>query len=217
MQLEDYLERDDRIVLPLGSTEQHAYISLETDNILAERVSVEAAEPLGVPVLPVLAYGVTPRFAAYPGSPSIDSELYWRLLSDLIGSLRGQGFRRILLVNGHGGNSFAAEAIAVGDVRWHDWWRSERIRALVDEIDPEASHASWMETFPWTRLDGVELPEGRKGALDLMDVTDPAEFRERAGDGSLGGFYERPDEEMLEIWAAAVDEVRTLLESGWDV
>src|SRR5207245_5326386 len=56
MQLEDYLGRDDRIVLPLGSTEQHAYLSLETDNILAERVSVEAARsargscPAGAPV-----------------------------------------------------------------------------------------------------------------------------------------------------------------------
>src|SRR5262249_10798327 len=58
MQLEAYLESDDRIVLPVGSTEQHAYLSLETDNILAERASVEAAEPLGVPVLPVIAYGV---------------------------------------------------------------------------------------------------------------------------------------------------------------
>ena len=46
MQLEEYLEQDDRVVLPLGSTEQHAYLSLETDNILAERVSVEAAQPL---------------------------------------------------------------------------------------------------------------------------------------------------------------------------
>ena len=69
MQLEEYLARDDRIVLPLGSTEQHAYLSLGTDAILAERVSVEAAEPLGVPVLPALAYGLTPAFAAYPGSP----------------------------------------------------------------------------------------------------------------------------------------------------
>ena len=50
MQLETYLRKDDRIVLPVGSTEQHAYLSLETDNILAERASVEAAEPLGVPV-----------------------------------------------------------------------------------------------------------------------------------------------------------------------
>ena len=65
-QLEEYLRGDDRIVLPLGSTEQHAYLSLETDNILAERVAAEAAEPLGIPVLPVLAYGLTPSFGACP-------------------------------------------------------------------------------------------------------------------------------------------------------
>jgi creatinine amidohydrolase len=215
MQLEDYLERDDRIVLPLGSTEQHAYLSLETDNFLAERVAAEAAEPLGVPVLPVLAYGVTPRFAAYPGSPSISQETYIRLLADLLASLRGQGFRRVLVVNGHGGNSFAAERVEAEGARWHDWWRSPRIRALVDEIDPEGSHASWMENFPWTRLAGVALPDGHKSALDLIEVTDPAEFRRLAGDGSFGGFYERPDQEMLRIWEAAVDEVRTLLQSGW--
>jgi creatinine amidohydrolase len=215
MQLEAYLERDDRIVLPLGSTEQHAYLSLETDNILAERVAVEAAEPLGVPVLPVLAYGVTPRFAAYPGSPSIPPDTYVQLVTELAGSLRGQGFRRVLLVNGHGGNSFAAERVGGEGVRWHNWWRSERVLGLVNEIDPEASHASWMENFPWTRLAGVVLPEGHKGLLDLQDITDPGEFRRLAGDGSFGGFYERPDEEMLRIWEAAVDEVRALLESDW--
>ena len=48
MQVEDYLAADDRCVLPLGSTEQHAYLSLGTDAILAERVSLEAAHPLGV-------------------------------------------------------------------------------------------------------------------------------------------------------------------------
>jgi creatinine amidohydrolase len=52
MQLEAYLQADDRIVLPVGSTEQHAYLSLETDNILAERASVEAAEPLEFPCSP---------------------------------------------------------------------------------------------------------------------------------------------------------------------
>ena len=54
MQVERYLERDDRIVLPLGSTEQHAQLSLGTDAILAERVSLEAAEPLEVLVAPAI-------------------------------------------------------------------------------------------------------------------------------------------------------------------
>ena len=119
MQLEAYLEGDDRIVLPLGSTEQHAYLSLATDSILAERVALEAAEPLGVPVLPALAYGITPYFAAYPGSPSLREETYLALLRDLIDSLRGQGFRRILLLNGHGGNA-PAESLAGGGVLFQE-------------------------------------------------------------------------------------------------
>ena len=40
MQVEAYLETDDRCVVPLGSTEQHAYISLATDSTLADRVAV---------------------------------------------------------------------------------------------------------------------------------------------------------------------------------
>src|SRR5919109_2645559 len=104
MQLEAYLRGDDRIVLPVGSTEQHAYLSLETDNILAERAAVDAAEPLGVPVLPVLPYGLTPGFARFPGSPSLRVETLLAVLRDLLESLHGQGFRRFLLVNGHGGD-----------------------------------------------------------------------------------------------------------------
>ena len=90
-QLEEYLGADDRIVLPIGSTEQHAYLSLETDNILAERVAAEAAEPLGVPVLPVLAYGLTPSFGAYPGSPTLRVKTLVAVVHDLLDSLRSQG------------------------------------------------------------------------------------------------------------------------------
>src|SRR5712691_12423596 len=88
MQLEAYLRGDDRIVLPVGSTEQHAYLSLETDNILAERASVEAAEPLGVPVLPVLPFGLT-GFTAYPGSPTLLESTLVSVLSDIVDSLVG--------------------------------------------------------------------------------------------------------------------------------
>ena len=99
MQLEAYLASDDRIVLPVGSTEQHAYLSLETDNILAEHASVEAAEPLGVPVMPVIPYGVN-GFRAYPGSPSLTDATLIAVISEVVETLLGQGFKRILVVNG---------------------------------------------------------------------------------------------------------------------
>jgi creatinine amidohydrolase len=224
MQLAAFLERDDRIVLPLGSTEQHGYLSLETDNILAERVSVEAAEPLGVPVLPVLPYGLTAMFAAvYPGSPTLRVETYAALLRDLLDSLYGQGFRRVLIVNGHGGNTPAGpisrewmadrpEAQAI----FHSWWAGPKVSRVARSIDPEYSHANWGENFPWTRLEGVELPE-RKPMMEesAYAVAGPDQLRDVIGDGSFGGLYQRSDEEMQRIWTAGVEEVRELLESGW--
>jgi creatinine amidohydrolase len=222
MQLERYLEDDDRIVLPLGSTEQHAYLSLGTDCILAERIALEAADPLGVPVLPVLPYGLVPAFAAFPGSPSLTEPTYFGVLRELLDSLHGQGFRRFLLVNGHGGNVVAEGPVtewAAGrpgaQVRFHSWWNSERLRELVDRIDPEGGHASWMESFPWTRLAGVELPDEHKPRVEVDRTRPAAEIRQQLGDGSFGGWYERPDTEMLEIWSAGVEEVRELLQRGW--
>ena len=212
MQLESYLERDDRIALPLGSTEQHAYLSLATDVILAERVAVEAAEPLGVPVLPPLAFGVAPYFAAFPGSLTLAEETYTQVLRELIASLQGQGFRRILLVNGHGGNSESASAVLSDGVALHDWWRAPRTMRAVRELDPDASHASWMENFPWTRLPGVELPAGHKTAGPPAS-DDPAEVRRELGDGCYGGDYERPDEDVLRVWAIGVEETREALVS----
>jgi creatinine amidohydrolase len=222
MQLESYLERDDRIVLPLGSTEQHAYLSLETDNILSERIAAEAAEPLDVPVLPALAYGLTPAFAAYPGSPTLRTETYVRVVADLLDSLAAQGFRRILIVNGHGGNTPARSRVVEWNASrndaqalWHDWWSSPEVAAVANSFDRVWSHASWSENLPWTRLPGVELPEAAKVPVPLPLPAEPAAARRAAGDGSFGGRYVRPDAEVLELWRAGVEGVRALLESGW--
>jgi creatinine amidohydrolase len=224
MQIEEYLARDDRVVLPVGSTEQHGYLSLETDNILAERVSAEAAEPLGVLVLPVLAYGLTPSFAAYPGSPTLRLETFLAVIRDLLDSLHGQGFRRFLVVNGHGGNIAAAALVrewaaehADAQAIFHNWWASERVQAAAMAIDPEPSHANWYENFPWTRLEGVELPSERKPGLDqdAYRVANPAGLRELLGDGVFAGAYQLPDDQTEAVWRAGVDEVRELLESAW--
>ena len=100
-------------------------------------------------------------------------------------------------------------------VRFHNWWNAPRTLAKVQEIDPVASHGSWMENFPWTRLPGVVQPtpaqaDGRPRAH--ARCSSPARSRDYLGDGNFGGYYQRPDEDMLAIWQVAVEETRELLE-----
>lgn len=223
-QVESYLKGDDRAILPLGSTEQHAGLSLSVDSILSEKIAVDAAAPLGIPVFPVVPYGITPYFRAYPGTITLRNETYLRLVRDILDGLAGQGFKRILIVNGHGGNqpagSLAIEWMADNPgvaVKFHNWWNAPEAYAKVQAIDPVASHASWMENFPWTRLANVVQPSQQKPMIDLarMRTMSPTAVRSYLGDGNFGGYYERPDEDMLAIWEVAVKETRALLEGPW--
>ncbi|HTD60187.1 MAG TPA: creatininase family protein [Gemmatimonadaceae bacterium] len=221
MQVEEYLRHDDRAVLPLGSTEQHSYLRLTVDCLLPEHVAVEAAEPLGIPVFPVVPYGVTPYFREFSGTISLRVETHLRVIRDILDSLAHGGFRRILIVNGHGGNSaaqpFAQEWAADHPqcrVVFHNWWNAPLTWAKVQAIDPVASHGSWMENFPWTRLPGIRMPATQRPMVDLarVRVLDPKALREYIGDGNYGGVYQRSDDDMAALWRVAVEETRVLLE-----
>ena len=224
MQVEAYLQNDDRCILPLGSTEQHAYLSLAVDCILAEKVAIEAAEPEGVPVFPVQAYGLAPYWQAYPGSVTLKVSTYVQLVSDILDSLARSGFKRILIVNGHGGNSpaaaFSKEWMIDNPtvrVKFHNWYNAPRTWAKVLDIDPNGSHASWMENFPWTRLPGIPLPDHAADRIDTdrMGILNPQDVRKFLGVGNMGGVFQHSDKVMLALWAVAVEETRAMLNEGW--
>lgn len=224
MQVETYLEQDDRAVVPLGSTEQHAYVSLAADSILSTRVSTEAAEPLGIPVFPTLNYGVTPSFAAYPGTVTLRLATYLSILEDILDSLASAGFQRIIFVNGHGGNSDAHGHLIdwMRDhpdirVKWHNWWNAPAMLSKLREIDPKGTNASWMESYPWTRVEGAEVPEFAKPLLDAnrIKLMSPEMVRKYLGDGNMGGEYQKSDEIMHELWQVGVTETRAAIEGPW--
>lgn len=223
-QVDARVREDDRCILPIGSVEQHAYLSLATDMILAEKVSQDAAEPLGVPVFPCLPFGMASGFAAFPGTISLKLRTYIAVIEDMLDSTYRAGFRRILIVNGHGGNTPIAPLLSEwmnehrdASVKLYDWWRAPQTMAKVLEIDPAASHASWMENFPWTRLKDGATPNFTKARIDFAAVArvDAWRKRERIAEGNYHGLFQRPDEDMLAIWQVAVAETRHEIEHGW--
>jgi creatinine amidohydrolase len=224
-QVERHVQRDRRAVLPIGSTEQHGGLSLCVDAILAERVAVEAAAAIDVPVYPVLNYGFTPSFVDYAGTVSLRLSTLCALVCDVLDSMVRTGFERIVVVNGHGGNGPAHGAILEWldghrgvQVKWHDWWCAPQTLARVKAIDPVASHASWMENFAWTRLPGVALPAAAKPMIDMARYRriDPGARKALIGDGNFGGLYQRSDAEMQSVWDVAVAETRAVLATDWD-
>lgn len=157
MQVEAYLHRDDRCVLPFGSTEQHAQLSLCVDAILAEKVAVEAAEPLGIPVYPAMPFGLAPYFASFPGSISLKVETLLAVARDLIESVARAGFRRILIVNGHGGNA------PVGALALQMMTEILRFRSnsTIGTISPRLGKPPWRLTVPAATAIGWKTSPGR--------------------------------------------------------
>ena len=99
-------------------------------------------------------------------------------------------------------------------VRFHDWWRAPKTMAQVVATDPVASHGSWMENFPWTRLPSTPPDQDKPmTALDRLRTLPPFEARNMLEDGNYGGRSQRPDAEMQAIWDIAVAETRAALEA----
>ena len=106
---------EDRIVIiPLGSIEQHGHhLPLSTDSINVAHVSALAAREVGALVAPCQVFGVSHNHLDFAGTLSLEPETLIAVIHDLVASLYHHGFRRILLVNGHGGNNATVEVAAV--------------------------------------------------------------------------------------------------------
>jgi creatinine amidohydrolase len=156
------------VVLPLGSTEQHGYhLPLLTDTMICEEIVRRAEGVLGDEALflPMLWVGVSEHHLGFPGTVSVKQETYVRLLVDVLESLVGSGFKRILMLNAHGGNSVPGQA-ALYEVQMRhrdkrDLWlvlatwfvlAAPQIAALPELDQKRVSHACELETSMILRL-----------------------------------------------------------------
>jgi creatinine amidohydrolase len=216
LDIESYLKQDDRLMLVLGSCEQHAYLSLLADVKIPLALADAASEQSGVLVAPPLNFGCSPYFLGYPGTLSLRSSTLLDIVEDLLRSAHRHGFRRILVLNGHGGNDGArtrlyevANDLVDLNLAWYAWWTAHSVQATALRHGLKPSHASWLEAFNFTQV--AELPQGEKAPPYVPGLLDARRARQVYGDGNFGGPYAAPEAVMQEIFAAALEDILVML------
>jgi creatinine amidohydrolase len=104
------------VLLPVGSCEQHGHgMALATDITLATAVCREVSRRLhpAVLVAPPMPWGLSDHHLGFPGTISLHPETFYAVIRDVVTSLLSHGFRRFLLVNGHGGNMALDDVVCV--------------------------------------------------------------------------------------------------------
>ena len=214
--VESYLEYDNRIMFVMGSCEQHAYLSLLTDVNIPLALADSASKTMNVLVAPPLNYGASPYFVAYPGTISLRIATLLNVVGDVIKSLYRQGFRKILILNGHGGNDTVRShlyeiADELPDLRlaWYAWWKSHSVETICRKYKLKPSHANWLEAFPFNLVG--DLPVDEKQPPKIPGLLGAEEARNILEDGSFGGPYQVEPGIMQEIFDACLMDVIQIL------
>jgi creatinine amidohydrolase len=99
-----HLERDPRLIVPVGTTEQHGpHLPLGCDTILVERLADDLSAAFQVLRAPTIEYGVNaPTAAPYPGSAAVRRKTLHRFLNDLVGSWEAGGVEQFIILTAHG-------------------------------------------------------------------------------------------------------------------
>lgn len=148
------------VLLPVASTEQHGpHLATGVDTLLCGEVCRRAARELmgggtAAVVAPTLWAGLAEHHVAFGGSFSLKVATYHALLRDLCGSILRAGFRRLVVVNGHGGNMSALNALSVELTRELEapiavttyWLLAEEAIAAILDDQRSVLHACEAET-----------------------------------------------------------------------
>ncbi|CCC81007.1 creatininase family protein [Thermoproteus tenax] len=149
-------ERADKTValLPTGIVEAHGpHLPLGTDALMAVYLAEEAAKRTGALLLPPVWYGNTYVLDRFPGTISISSETLYRLYRDIFREVARNGVKRLVVVNGHGGNVDALNMAAKEVARETDltivvvnWWIDLAKEARRRVLETPEGHAAEDET-----------------------------------------------------------------------
>jgi creatinine amidohydrolase len=156
------------ILLPVGSTEQHGHhLPLDVDNLLASSVCLEAGrrQPDKILVAPTIPYGFNIHAMDFPGTIHVAYDHFVEFCLDVVKSFAYHGFKRIVIVDGHGSNEHLLEFVGRRAVLETDalvasfmWWNMLRVDpaflpSVRESVFPGgAAHACEIETSLYLHL-----------------------------------------------------------------
>jgi creatinine amidohydrolase len=237
------------VVLPLGSLEQHGHhLPLLTDSLICNEIVARAGAELGdlALFLPLVWVGASEHHNRFPGTVTVSHATYVDMLDDMMESLIRSGFKRILLLNAHGGNALPGQtALYRVQMRHRDrrdlwlvfatWFElaAPQIRTVPGLEQDHVTHACELETSMVLRLrpELVDL-EAARGATVPFDSAFYAPDSRRASRVTVArpfehvtttGGYGHPELATAEkgeaLFAAVVDEVVACVRdvAGWEL
>ncbi|MEO1067219.1 MAG: creatininase family protein [Pseudomonadota bacterium] len=233
LEVERYLETHSRIIMPIGSTEQHGPTGLiGTDALCPQALARAVGDETGVMIGPTLPIGMAQHHMGFAGTITWAPSTIIQVLYETVTSLARHGFREFYFLNGHGGN-MATLSAAFSEIyarhkegattlkcKQRNWWDGKRFRALSSELygAEEGSHATCSEIsltyhlFPDHVKDAVLNP----AVAPNGPILDAEDFRRRFPDGRMGSNPARSSiDDGARIFEAAVADILEDLTSSF--
>ncbi|HJR06922.1 MAG TPA: creatininase family protein [Pyrinomonadaceae bacterium] len=220
------------VLLPTGTLEPHGVVNNGADNTAPLAIARQIARRTNAMIAPVLPYGITGSMEAYPGAFQITEAAYRPFVKQILEGLAKNGFRNIVIINGHGGGqtavltSVAAEVSAERKVRTLvvNWWSfaSDVTKQVFGE---DGGHAGWNETAFVQAIDPT-LVHAERYKDDLATPYPPAgtwsavPFPSSIGLYQPGQGYPKFDQKKAdEYFTKVTDKIATLVNDvvrKWD-
>lgn len=154
-QVDTYLKKNQTVIIPVGSTEQHSSAGLlGTDYMIADAIAGEAGNKAQRMVTPVLPFGMANHHLGFAGTISLNPTTFMAVVNDVVDSLTMHGFDKFFFINGHGGNiapamSAFSEITRKKDITFSfwSWYQSPVVAELENKLfgDKNGHHATASE------------------------------------------------------------------------
>ena len=173
-EINEAVKRKKVVLIPFGTIEDHGFhLPVDTDILIASTICERTAELFAeeIIVMPPVSYGYSPHHIDFPGTVTITWDTLVKYLLDICKSLIYHGFKKILIVNGHGSNQpigdLAARLAVIEGTDIHcafiSWWELSSVQKLFNEIRETkiVAHAGELETSLYLAInpDNVNMKE----------------------------------------------------------